>query len=103
MTMNDQILKYLNLDGISPEEKDELNQEIEALMREAVFAKAVSVLSDEKRDEFFDILEKETSGNEWYLFLKSEVKDFELVADYAIKTLLQDIKLGKVELKTIKV
>lgn len=101
--MNNDLFTYLNIKDISSEKRDEINSEIDALTRQVVMEKVLTLLSREEQAEFLSKINKDNPSDEWLAYLKTKITDLELILDSAIKHVLQDIKLGKVELKTLSV
>lgn len=79
--LNNKIKNVLNLEKLPLEEQEEMILRVGALIYHKVLRRAVLEMSEDKKDEFDKLLDKNPKEDEVFQFLSDNVKDFGKLVD----------------------
>lgn len=86
---------YFNLSELPEDERKKTLEEIQSTVSEAVMAKLLTVLPQEKQLAFIETMKTtDETDSAWMEFLKQELPDYEETIKVTIEETLQKIKLG---------
>ena len=75
------ITNVLELDKLSPEEKQETIVRVGALIYQNVLMRVMEMITEADQDEFEKLLDNNAKPEEIFMFLKNKVADFEKIID----------------------
>src|SRR3989344_6041480 len=76
----------LELENLSPEERQEIILRVGAIIYQNVLMRVMEVMKEEDQDEFEKLLDKNAGPEDIFVFLKDNVKDFEkIIEEEALK------------------
>ncbi|MDO8659787.1 MAG: DUF5663 domain-containing protein [Candidatus Parcubacteria bacterium] len=75
------ITNVLELDKLTPEERQETLIRVGALIYQNVLMRVMEMMTEQNQDEFEKMLDNNAKPEEIFMFLKNKVPDFEKIID----------------------
>ena len=76
-TIQKEIASALSLDALLPEAREEIILRTGAIIYQNIMTRALEVMEDTDQDEFEKILDKKSTPEDIFIFLKEKVPNFE--------------------------
>jgi hypothetical protein len=79
-TINNNIIKILGIDTLPIEQQKETMEKLGAIVYQEVMLRALDAMTDEDKDEFEKLIEKDPSPEAMFTFLSQKVPNLDAIA-----------------------